>query len=421
MEKHLVFAVINDLTYDQRMIRICHSLANSGYQVTLVGRQLSESLPIIKQSFFQKRMRCWFRSGPIFYLEYNIRLFFHLIVHKYDVFGACDLDTALAIHLAGRLKGKKRIFDAHEFFTEVPEVMNRPFVKSVWKRIGQWTIPKFHLRYTVNQALAEKLEEVYGVGFGVVRNFPEGGVCNPPALKLRRAEQGVGNEELGARNEERGTGNEEEPTPGLRRSEEVWSQKRGAGKQKSQIENKESKEKIILYQGALNAGRGLEQIIDAMPMINGAKLWLVGDGDLSVALRERCASLDIDDKVLFWGKKTPEELKKITPLATIGLNLLDGTSLNYYYSLANKFFDYMREGIPSINMCFPAYETILKEHFVGICIDSLHPDQLAVTINKLFANPEQMEQMKLNCATAIDSFRWENEQEELLSLIRQLI
>jgi glycosyltransferase involved in cell wall biosynthesis len=409
MEKHLVFAVINDLSYDQRMIRICNSLAKSGYQVTLVGRQLSESLPLQEQSFFQKRMQCWFRSGPIFYLEYNIRLFFHLLVNNYDVFGACDLDTALATHLAGRLKRKKRIFDAHEFFTEVPEVMNRSFVKSVWKRIGQWTIPKFHLRYTVNQALAEKLEEVYGVGFGVVRNLPEEGERNPPALKLRRAERGVGNEEQA-----------EQPTPKLRRSEEVWSQKRGAGKQKSQFENKESKEKIILYQGALNAGRGLEQIIDAMPMIDGAKLWLVGDGDLNAALRERCTSLDLDDKVLFWGKKTPAELKKITPLATIGLNLLDEASLNYYYSLANKFFDYMQDGIPSINMCFPAYEKILKDHFIGICIDSLHPDQLAVTINELFANSERIEQMKSNCATAIDLFRWENEQEELLSLIHQL-
>ena len=72
----LIFTVTTDLTYDQRMIRICTSLANAGYNVTLVGRKLKASLPLTTQPFLQKRLFCFFEKGKLFYAEYNIRLFF---------------------------------------------------------------------------------------------------------------------------------------------------------------------------------------------------------------------------------------------------------------------------------------------------------------------------------------------------------
>ena len=46
----------------------------------------------------------------------------------------------------------------------------------------------------------------------------------------------------------------------------------------------------ILYQGALNMGRGLEQLIDAMPQVAG-RLVICGEGDLSAALREQAERL----------------------------------------------------------------------------------------------------------------------------------
>ena len=56
--KRIIFTVTNDLTYDQRMHRICHSLAAHGYDVLLVGRKLSKSVPLTQQTFGQKRLTC---------------------------------------------------------------------------------------------------------------------------------------------------------------------------------------------------------------------------------------------------------------------------------------------------------------------------------------------------------------------------
>ncbi|MBL4649782.1 MAG: glycosyltransferase, partial [Aureispira sp.] len=61
--KKIYFTVTNDLTYDQRMIRICTSLANVGYDVWLVGSKRPNSKPLNKQAFQQKRLNCFFERG----------------------------------------------------------------------------------------------------------------------------------------------------------------------------------------------------------------------------------------------------------------------------------------------------------------------------------------------------------------------
>jgi glycosyltransferase involved in cell wall biosynthesis len=364
MKKSLAFLVINDLTYDQRMIRICSTLAEAGYVVTLVGRSLAESVPLVPQPFMQKRLRCMFRKGVLFYIEYNIRLLHFLLFHPFDGYCACDLDTALPVHIAGTLRKKARILDAHEYFTEVPEVMDRPFVKAVWKWVGRATVPHFHLRYTVNRSLADVLAKVYGVPFGVIRNLPS------PRIP------------------------DETPAAAAK----------GSGKN------------IILYQGALNAGRGLEQMIQAMPSIQDAELWLVGEGDLSRALREQARETGMQERIIFLGKKSPDELLSITRKATIGLNLLIPGSLNYYYSLANKFFDYMHCGVPSVNMCFPAYREILDEYPVGICIEALEPGPLASVLNGLLKDEGKLSRMKEAAGKARSHFQWPAEARRLVAL-----
>ena len=187
---------------------------------------------------------------------------------------------------------------AHEYFSEVPEVMNRPATKWIWECVARLCIPFTAARYTVCGSLAELFAELYGMDFKVVRNLPFASLS--PVVATTAA-------------------------PVLARS----------------------KPKIILYQGVLNAGRGLEELIAAMLCIDNAVLLLVGEGDRSVLLRALVDRMNISNKVVFLGRKTPEELRGITKQAYLGVNLLQHQSLNYYYSLANKYFDYIQAEIPS--------------------------------------------------------------------------
>ncbi|HHB52849.1 MAG TPA: glycosyltransferase, partial [Saprospiraceae bacterium] len=302
----IIFTVTNDLSFDQRMQRICTSLSDAGHEVILIGRNRKKSLPLRDEKYQQHRLSLIFDKGFLFYLEYQIRLFFYLLFRTKAVISSVDLDTILPCLLVAKLKRQTIVFDAHEYFSEVPEVIDRPFVKKTWERIADFCIPKVNQCYTVGNSLAEIFEKKYGKKFETIRNVPFSKKTNHP---------------ISARTS----------TP------------------------------IILYQGMLNKGRGLEQVISAMHTIKNASLWLVGEGDLSQQLREQVNRESLSSKVKFLGFIPPDQLNETTQKAYIGLNLLENSGLSYYYSLANKTFDYIQAELPSIQMNFPEYQVLQDE------------------------------------------------------------
>ncbi len=341
------------------MIRICSSLTRHGHQVCLVGRRLPQSTPLADQAFRQKRLSCFFRKGKLFYLEYNLRLFLYLLSQKTDIIHAVDLDTILPAVLRKHLCRVRVIYDAHEYFTETPEVVRRPRVQRIWSWLADWTIPRVDAAFTVGPALANIMSDRYGRPFGCVRNLP---IAKPfPDGETR-----------------------EEPP-------------------------------VILYQGALNEGRGLETIIEAMQAIPHAQLWLAGEGDLSGSLRQQVtAQSALLDRIRFLGFLRPENLSDLTPRATLGLNLLENKGLSYYYSLANKAFDYLQAGVPAIHMNFPEYRTLADNYGGMVLLDELSPTRLARLINDLLGSPDRLEQLRAECKNAAPLLTWEREEKTLL-------
>jgi glycosyltransferase involved in cell wall biosynthesis len=366
--KRAICTVSNDLTYDQRMQRICSTLAENGWDVLLVGRRLNESKPLDNQRFRQKRLPCFFRKGFLFYAEWNLRLFLFLLFQKFDVLGTVDLDTMPGGCLAALLRGKRRVFDAHELFTEVPEVTDRPFVKGFWKIVGWAFVRFYHQAYTVGPGLAEILGKEHGRPFAVVRNVP---VRSTP--HNNRAMQST---------------------------------------------------RYILYQGALNEGRGIKQAIEAMSLLESLtphpsslpELWLAGEGDLSEKLRELAAVSPAAGRIRFLGFVKPADLKQLTAGAWLGLNLLENKGLSYYYSLANKFFDYTQAEVPGLTMAFPEYIALCAEHRVAVLLDELSAEKIAQAVRHLLDDPNAHAHLQIACRTAREVWNWENEQQILLNI-----
>jgi len=364
--KRIICTVTNDLTYDQRMIRICTSLASAGYDTLLVGRELKNSKPIDKQAFTQKRLKCLFNSGKLFYLEYNLRLLFFLWFQKYNIVCAVDLDTILAGFYISKWKNKTCVYDAHEYFTEVPEVVRRPRVQRIWAWVARRTIPNLKHCYTVCESLSEIFEREYGTPFQVVRNVPFRETENAP----KRTDN--------------------------------------------------SKPKKILYQGALNEGRGIEQLIEAMKVIDGAELLLVGEGDLSQQLRAQVAAMNLENKVRFIGFVKPKYLKKITREAYIGVNLLENKGQSYYYSLANKAFDYIQADVPAVHMDFPEYQRLNTAHEVAVLIPNLERDEIVYALKKLLEDDALYTRLQANCERAKEEYIWEREEMKLLDFYENI-
>ena len=365
MPKSFLVTVTNDLNQDQRMHRICESLATEGYDVLFVGREKPNSTPLLTQNFNQKRLKCTFSKGALFYLEFNIKLILFALKYKPDVFYAVDLDTLLGCGLAARISRKKIIHDAHEYFVEVPELEGKSFKKRIWNFVGSLFIPKCDLCFSVNQELADILSQRYKNKFHVIRSVP------------------------------------------------VLSK----GKKEKVIENEKP---VILYQGVLNKGRGIKESILAINELEEDVVFkIAGEGDLSDALRVFVDTIDTKNRAQFLGWLSPEQLKKETQKADIGLNLLSGTSLNYKYSLANKFFDYMHAEVPSINMNFPVYKRICDEYDVGLCIDSLEQESIQAAILSIISDKEKVNRIKAACKMAKKKFNWENESKVLIELIKE--
>ena len=362
----IIATVTNDLTTDQRMIRICSSLSRAGHEVTLVGRELPDSKPLTERPFGQKRFRLFFQKGKFFYFEYNLRLFFFLLFQKIDSVHAVDLDTLLSAILVCRLRRKKCVYDAHEYFTEVPEVVERPGVKKAWEWVADFCIPKVTAAMTVCESLSKIFEEKYRMKFTVVRNVP-----------FRK------------------------PLPNPK-------------------EFSENKTKILLYQGVLNDGRGLEEIIEALPEIPNVELWLAGEGDLSEKLREMVEELELTDRVEFFGRLKPEQLGEVTIRADLGLNLLKNKGLNYYYSLANKAFDYIQAGLPSLNMAFPEYEILNEKHSTFVLLPDLRKETIVNVVHQIFSDEKKYRSMVENCRKAAPILVWEKEEKILLDLYEGL-
>ncbi|WP_354577576.1 glycosyltransferase [Hymenobacter sp. UYP22] len=370
MPPRLVFTVTTDLNYDQRMQRICGSLAQAGYAVLLVGRQWPTSQPLQPQPYQQHRLRCWFARGKLFYLEFNLRLLLYLLSQRAAAWCAIDLDTALPVWLRARLGGQPFVYDAHELFTEVPEVVARPRVQRVWRVIEDFIVPRAALAYTVGPALACVFEQRHGRAFQVVRNISRLTENGPSPASLPAA------------------------TP------------------------------IILYQGALNAGRGLEQLLAAMPRVKG-RLVICGEGDLSGALRAQAAGLGLvqSGQVEFRGFVLPTALRELTRQATVGVMLLENQGLSYYYSLANKFFDYLHAGIPQVTSDFPEYRALNEQFAVADLVPDLEPTTLAAALNRLLPGGDagHYQQLAANCRRARLVLNWQQEQQHLRQLYAHLI
>ncbi len=352
-QKRIIFTVTNDLSFDQRMHRICTTLAESGLEVLLVGRKRKNSIPLETKLFKQKRLKCFFEKGKLFYVEYNLRLLLFLLFLKCDAISSVDLDTLPACTFACKIRSKKLVFDAHEYFTEVPEVTNRKITKFIWSVVARTHTPQANLAYTVSKSLADIFSAKYKIPFSVIRNVPE-----------------------------------------------------------LQHINTSTHKHFILYQGDLNEGRGLEEAIMAMHHIN-RELVIAGDGLLRNKLEQLVKEQQLENKVRFTGYLNATELAKLTQQAWLGLNVLQNAGLSYYYSLANKFFNYIQAGVPQLCAPFPEYQNILAEYKVALPCEC-KTSTIIGAVQLLEHNAELYNEMKTACNRAAQVFNWQTEKEILI-------
>jgi len=361
--KRVYISVINDLATDQRVGRVAKLLAEKGFTVTCLGRKLKKSPDLKNHAVKYRRYRMLFNQGPLFYACFNFRLLSWLLFARRPVLLiSIDLDTLPANFLVSRIRRLPLIYDSHELFTQVPELIHRKTVQSVWKGFESYLLPKLKYAVTVNYSIATIYRRLYGTRFRVVRNVPE---------KM------------------------------------AYTPREDSGQERQ----------LIIYQGALNVGRGLELMIDAMEYLENVGLVIVGSGDIEEELKARAEQKNLGDRVDFKGRLMPEELVPLTKSADLGISLEEDLGLNYRYSLPNKLFDYIQCRVPVLCSALPEMSRIVNSYGIGIASRERNPEKLAGIIRYMLKEREGGAWLDA-LHKAADQLCWENESAVYLELLR---
>jgi glycosyltransferase involved in cell wall biosynthesis len=357
--KRILVSVTNDLINDQRVHKVCTTLKQANYDVFLIGIKLKTSKNL-KRNYKTFRFKLLFKKGWLFYAEYNFRLFFILLIltKKNNILLSNDLDTLTPNYFVSKLKRIPLVFDSHELFSELPSVQGR-FSQKVWKFLESWLVPKQKYFFTVSDSIANWFSEKYNVKPIVLKNFP--------TLKNSAF--------------------------------------------------KETQQKYILYQGALNKGRGLLALIEAMQMIE-IPLKIAGEGPFKSIIKEKIIELKLENKIRLLGNIDPEKLVTITENAILGISLEEDLGLSYRYALPNKLFDYIQAKTPVLATYLPEIKNIVETYKVGEIIEDHLPKSIAKGVHKILKKEKGYYQLHLEKASK--ELIWEHQEEILLNIFRNI-
>ena len=261
------------------------------------------------------------------------------------------------------------VFDSHEYFTETPELVHRPKVQRIWKRIEGFVVPKLDEMITVCDSIADLFREKYGIEVHVIRNIPPRKALPPKGEKTA----------LGL------------PT---------------------------DKHLLILQGSGINIQRGAEELVQAMALLDDCFLMIIGGGDVLPTLKQMVEELNITNRVRFFPRMPYQQMMTYTQLAELGFCLDKDTNLNYRFSLPNKLFDYIQAGVPIVASHLTEIENVIRQYDLGLFIENHELETIAATIRDALSDEARRIRWEQNLQVAARDLCWENEEQKLLEIYK---
>ncbi|KQS44681.1 glycosyltransferase [Exiguobacterium sp. Leaf196] len=304
------------------------------------------------------------RSRFIRYALYNsfgiLRMTRAARKHNYDVMHANDVNTLP--QAIGAARGTKIVYDSHEVQTD------RTGYGSMQGKLERWLLHFVDQTIVENDTRADYHQKLYGTRPSVLHNYPfyESDVPQPRPLR----------EELALA----------------------------------------SDEPILLYQGGIQEGRGLERLIEAMPFIDRGTLIFVGDGKLKEKLMQLAAQSSEKSRIRFIEKVPLAELPSYTAAATVGFQVLQNVCFNHYSASSNKLFEYMAALIPVVAADLPEIRRVVETEGIGLIVDVESPHSIAEAVNRLVKDKSLRGVMQERASVARRQYNWEQEKGRLLAV-----
>ena len=368
--KKVLITFLGNIDYDTRCHNLYTTLKVNGFDVSFTGFDwLTKNFKPVKGDITIHKLHKGFLSLS-FYLKFIWQIKLALFSSRASIFFAEDIYTLPFVVIFGKLKRVKIFYDSRELFGYLAGLKERKFVQSFWKTVENFFIKHVDHIITTGSMDSEVLKEMYGVTNTVVlRNVPR--FYKPAQQTDLRNQLGISKDK-----------------------------------------------KILLYQGVILKGRGIEKIFDILPDMSEFVFVIVGGGEFENYYKNLAVERKIIDQVFFIGKFSQEDLPKLTPSADVGIALIENLSKSYYYALPNKLFEYIMAEVPVVVSNLPQMKEIVHKFNVGFVVDPDNKDELITALKNLTSDEVQYNKFKQNCKIASEELNWENEVSNLLELLK---
>lgn len=377
---------------DVRVIREATALVAAGYSVVIVDL-LKESNGLAEEDinnvwvrhifmphwFMPTRFKPWFFVKQI---QLLVRTTYLLVKESADAYHAHDTETLLPCYIASILRRKPLIFDAHEF-PLVQGDSSEMILKRLWRYLTSaitlaLVLPSCQQIITVSSQLAQEIQKIYpGTEITIVRNI----------LAYRSVTK---------------------------------------GDRLHQYLNLSSEVHIVLYQGNIQADRGLDNLVRAAKFLKqDIVIVMMGKASETTlsALKALIIHEDVADQVKILPPVPYVELLEWTASADIGIvvNPPDH-SLNVRFCLPNKVFEYLMAGLPVLSSQLVAVADIIETYCCGHILPSLAPEEIAKAINMMLADSASLARMRQKALEATrQELNWEKESKKLVCLYQTIL
>jgi len=301
-------------------------------------------------------------------LGVNWRMYRSARTFSPDVVHAHDVDTLFPAWLAARLARARLVYDAHEISADREGYDGR-----IWlvKWVERWLGNRAQGRITTTQARADWFISAYHYpDMIVLQNRPVRSIADGSDLIRERFDIPA-----------------DQP--------------------------------IVLYQGGLQWGRGLSNLLEAMRGLPRGCLVFVGDGVQRASLQQ--AAADMADRVHFVGQVSLAELPAWTASADIGVQTLRNTCLNHYTTDSNKLFEYVMGGLPVVASDFPEIRAIVTADDIGVLVDPDDVEAIRQALARLIEDQAYRQQLADNARRARNHLDWASQAPKLLDLYRAVL
>ena len=163
-------------------------------------------------------------------------------------------------------------------------------------------------------------------------------------------------------------------------------------------QERETRDKIILFYGALEKRKGTDILIEAFNMLNteylihNTKLVIVGTGPEKKDLELRITNYELKDKVVFLDWMLNDELPALLSEADVFVfpsRPIGGWEEQFGYAMAEAGAC----GVPVVATNIGSIGEVVIDGRSGFLVEPNDPGQLAEAINKILSNPELAEEM----------------------------